>query len=682
MPSAKKLEDTITHFCFNCGKGLPEKAKFCPACGENLSVLNVAAEKAPEPDKKDKDSSSIPKYQELIGKSFTLLNPGDSFQGYTILKMINKDGEGIKYIAQKANKDYVLKVFNRSSFQNVNTLYSLQMMFNRLNKLQDAHIAKVVEINQTHTPAYMAAEYVHGSSLAELKKYNPERLNEAFMRNVLKMLVDTTILIRRQGLTITNLEASGIMLSSTDEPIILSSGIDYEDVDEREDLFTLAKITAQMLSKAAFAAKIYGDASLREHKYQYINGVSIELNKILGECLHRNIIQRYATLEDLKHALETLGDLRNAEIWTQSEQSALEGMNSETDIQGPKRRIEYGFWILVALVLGLIAMLFTTNIYSVIFGAKGDRLQYTGFVLGDHEANDSLKAPTAPALNRTGSPIQTGYGDLRATQTGSRIDPRKAGSTISDTPASKTPVVQAPRPGSDFVYIEPGVVAFGQLGDKLANSVSLSGFYIAKYELTQAEWNRYMKPAQVSSVGDRLPVDNVSWFDIAIYCNGRSEAEGLSPAYKIRGIGASRVVSVDFNANGYRLPTEAEWEIAAKAGQLLNYSGSNDPAEIGWFKENSLGKIRVGGGKAANNWGIYDMTGNVSEWVWDWYDANYLRALPTFINPSGPPTGTQKVIRGGNVINGEGRALNILTREKGDPNRQYQYVGFRLVRTK
>lgn len=681
MSSEKRLEDTITNFCFNCGKEVPEKAKFCPACGENLKVLSVKEEQAPETAKKDRDSGSIPKYQELIGKSFTLLNPGDSFQGYTILKMINKDSEGIKYIAQKDNKDHVLKVFNRSSFQNVNTLYSLQMMFSRLNKLQDAHIAKVVEINQTHIPAYMAAEYVHGISLAEMKKYNPERLDEAFMRPVLKMLVETTILIRRQGLTITNLEASGIMLSSADEPIILSSGIDYEDVDEREDLFTLAKLTAQMLSQATFATKIYGDDSLREHKYQYINGVSIELNKILGECLHRNIIQRYATLEDLKHALEALGSVEKAEIWTQSEQRTLESRNGDVDIRGPKRRIEYGFWILVILVLGLIAMLFTTNIYSVIFGAKGDKLQYTGFVLGGEE-NDSLKAPTAPALNRTGSPVQTGYGDIRGQKTGSRIDPRRAGSGSSDAPTPKTPIVQAPKPGAGFVYVEPGIVAFGHLGDKLANSVSLSGFYIAKHEVTQAEWNRYMKPAQASSVGDRLPVDNVSWFDIAIYCNGRSEAEGLSPAYKIRGIGASRVVTVDFNANGYRLPTEAEWEIAAKAGELFNYSGSNDPTEIGWFKENSLGKIRTGGAKAANKWGLYDMTGNVSEWVWDWYDANYLRALPTFINPSGPPTGTQKVIRGGNVINGEGRALNILNREKGDPNKAYQYVGFRLVRTK
>ncbi len=189
------------------------------------------------------------------------------------------------------------------------------------------------------------------------------------------------------------------------------------------------------------------------------------------------------------------------------------------------------------------------------------------------------------------------------------------------------------------------------------------------------------RSANSSTFGESLPVDNISWFDVAIYCNGRSEVEGLTPAYKIRGVGASTVVTCNFKANGYRLPTEAEWELAAKAGQLYNYSGSDDPEDIAWFRDNSGGKIHNPATKSPNGFGIFDMTGNVAEWCWDWYDANYIRSLPTFINPSGPDTGTLKTIRGGSVNNGEGRNLNILWREKGDPNRGYQYVGFRLVRS-
>ncbi|MCK9309638.1 MAG: formylglycine-generating enzyme family protein, partial [Candidatus Cloacimonetes bacterium] len=247
--------------------------------------------------------------------------------------------------------------------------------------------------------------------------------------------------------------------------------------------------------------------------------------------------------------------------------------------------------------------------------------------------------------------------------------------------ATTVPQASKPKRPLNMVYIDANTLGFGRLKENLHHNVSLSPFYISPKEVTQAEWSRLMKPANCTTFGDNIPVDNVSWFDIAIYCNGRSDIEGLTPAYKIRGVGASTVVTLDIRANGYRLPTEAEWEMAAKAGELFNYSGSDDPDEIAWTKDNSGGKIHPPATKSPNNWKIYDMTGNVAEWCWDWFDANYVRSLPTFINPSGPDTGTMKTIRGGSINNGEGRNLNILWREKGDPNRGYQYIGFRLVRS-
>jgi formylglycine-generating enzyme required for sulfatase activity len=629
-------------------------------------------------------SAEISAAQEMVNANFTLLENGAIFRGYKILRMLNKDAEGIKYIAEKDDKEYVLKVFYKSSFHNMNTLFGLQMRLSRLNNLKDSCTAKVVEVNQSHSPAYMAVEYIHGVSLAEIKKYNPERISEEMVRSLALKLIKSAQVVRDHGLTIANLSLAGVMLSDSGNPVILSSGIVYQDVEEHEEVFTVAMLMAQLLSPNSVYGRLYTEEWLKGNKFVPVAGVTLDLNKVLADCLHRNISQRYLNLQKLQDALSKLPPVQGAEICKQQDTKALEEGKSSAD-RIPKRRIEIGFWALVIAVIATIAMLFTTNIYTVLFGTKGDKLQYTGFNFGAEDAgDDSLRAPVAalpPRENREAR--QSEYGELKNFRTEDREDPRRLSAIKESVPAAPAIVKPKPaRPGADFIYIEPGTFGFGRLAENKAHNVSLSGFYINKYEVTQAQWNRFMKPANVSNVGDKLPVDNVSWYDIAIFCNGLSEEAGLDPAYRIRGLGASRVVTCDFNSNGYRLPTEAEWEYAAKAGGVTSYSGSDDPEEVAWYRDNSAGKLRYPGLKAPNANGLYDCTGNVAEWVWDWYDSAYIRALPTFVDPLGPGTGTQKTIRGGSVMNSEGRNLHILWREKGDPNRGYQFVGFRLVRSK
>ncbi len=682
---AKKPEATIVHYCSNCGEKIPEKAKFCPFCGENV-VLNepqkteVKKEAAQEVKPEPKTPATGP---EALETNFTLLDPGEKFKGYKILRMMNKDKEGIKYIAEKDGKEYVLKIFFQSSFHNMDTLFGMQMRLSRLDHLQDANIAKVTEVNQNHSPAYMAVEYIHGVSLGEIKKYNPERLTEELVRKIALQLIKTAILVRKHGLSVSDLLLTSIMLTDDSQPIILSSSISYQDRDEREDIFTIGTIIAQLLAQTPLYRSLYSPERLQLNKFSRIVGVSMALNKILAESLHRTISQRFSSLDKFYDAISKLGPVEDAEICTVADSSFLESTKFEKAPM-PKARIEIGFWILIGVVIALMILLFTTNIYKVIFGADEEKLQYTGFVWGKEAKGDSLAQtgtePQGPVSSS--EPVLTTYGQLKSSTLDERQDPRRQPSVPQSKDASPALVVKPSQPGRKFVRVEPSTFGFGRLGENLAHNVSLSGFYISKLEVTQGEWNRFMKPAHATTVGEDLPVDNVSWFDIAIYCNGLSEAEGLAPAYSIRGLGASRVVICDFNSNGYRLPTEAEWELAAKAGQLYNYSGSNDPADFAWYRDNSSGKLRKPGSKEPNDFGIYDMTGNVSEWVWDWHNANYINALTTFINPTGPETGTQKAIRGGNVMNSEGRNLNILWRERGDPNKGYQFVGFRLVRSK
>lgn len=593
---------------------------------------------------------------------------------------MNKDAEGIKYIVEKDCKEYLLKLFYKTSLSNVSKIFSLQKRLQQLNSLYDEHIAEVVEVDPAYDPPYMVAEYIHGISLANIKAHDPERITEDSVRLMAVKIINSAIKLHQYQLTLSQLALTNVLITDQEETVILSSAITWEERDEREEMFSIALLLAQALSRNPFYDKVYSQERLSNQKFEYIYGVSVPLNKILAECLHRNILQRYPTLQELQDALINLPPVSECEIWTEQEKTIPDALDNKADNVIPKTRIEFTFWILIVLIIGIVVMLLTTNIFSVLFGGKGEKLSYSAWIMPDSEA-DSTKNPVPKDEFERDKPVQTSYGELKNTTTTEREDFRKQLPANNLTPVTPPPTAPKIRVPQNMAYIESNSLGLGRLKDNLNHNVSLSSFYIGKYEVTQAEWELYMKPANCSTFGDNLPVDNVSWYDIAIYCNGRSEAEGLTPAYKIRGVGASRVVTCDFKANGYRLPTEAEWELAAKDGQLYNYSGSEDPDEVAWNRDNSGGKIHTPGTKKRNDYGIYDMTGNVSEWVWDWFDANYIRSLPTFINPTGPDTGTLKVIRGGSVMNGEGRNLNILWREKGDPNRGYQYVGFRLVRS-
>lgn len=206
------------------------------------------------------------------------------------------------------------------------------------------------------------------------------------------------------------------------------------------------------------------------------------------------------------------------------------------------------------------------------------------------------------------------------------------------------------------------------------HNVTQNTFYIGKYEVTQSEWQSIMSsnPASGFGVGDSYPVYNVSWYAILKYCNLRSLAEGLTPVYTINGstdpddwgaIPTStnatwNAAICNWSANGYRLPTEAEWEYAAR-GATNNpdylYSGSEDNSAVAWYYYTAgsglpghsahpdYGSHPVGT-KAPNGLNINDMSGNVSEWCWDWY-SSYSSAPQT--NPTGPASGSSRVLRGG-----------------------------------
>jgi len=207
---------------------------------------------------------------------------------------------------------------------------------------------------------------------------------------------------------------------------------------------------------------------------------------------------------------------------------------------------------------------------------------------------------------------------------------------------------------SDFIFVQGG---------------STNDFYIGKTEVTQAQWKTVMGSNPSNFKGDNLPVETVNWYDAVEYCNKLSEMEGLIKCYS----GSGNSISCNFKASGYRLPTEAEWEYAAKGGNQsrgYEYSGNNNVDEVAWYDKNSYdkGKTHPDYGthqvatKKSNELGIYDMSGNVWELCWDWY-----------------AEGKYRVLRGGSWRNGDSDC-GVAYRHDGSPGKRSLNSGFRVVR--
>jgi formylglycine-generating enzyme required for sulfatase activity len=206
-------------------------------------------------------------------------------------------------------------------------------------------------------------------------------------------------------------------------------------------------------------------------------------------------------------------------------------------------------------------------------------------------------------------------------------------------------------------------------------------FYMGKYEVTQEEWITVFPQEPHNFSFDTWPAYDVTWNEAINFCNKLSEIDGLTKCYTING----QNVSCNWDANGWRLPTEAEWEYACKAGTTTDfYSGSMtnedglDPNlnKIGWFDNNSNFKFQAVGDKDPNKFGLYDMSGNVLEWCWDIFE-NYSDIAVT--DPKGPISGTNNVVRGGNW---ELDAHYCRSSSRFTSGNIYWQTGFRICRAK
>jgi formylglycine-generating enzyme required for sulfatase activity len=238
--------------------------------------------------------------------------------------------------------------------------------------------------------------------------------------------------------------------------------------------------------------------------------------------------------------------------------------------------------------------------------------------------------------------------------------------------------------------------------EKPVHTVTLTGFYMGKYPVTQVQYQSVMgsNPSYFSSspasgeVQGKRPVECVSWYDAIEFCNALSIKEGLTPYYTIDKVNKDPnnannsdnlkwTVTLNGTANGYRLPTEAQWEYAAKGGDgspgNYTYAGSDTADDVAWYSSNSNSMTHEVGKKQPNGLGLYDMSGNVYEWCWDWYGSYLSETQTDPVGPVGAFSGFSRVIRGGSGRTSAERVRSAL-RDGDDPNDRYHIYGFRLVR--
>jgi formylglycine-generating enzyme len=235
----------------------------------------------------------------------------------------------------------------------------------------------------------------------------------------------------------------------------------------------------------------------------------------------------------------------------------------------------------------------------------------------------------------------------------------------------------------DMIWVEPGRYWRGSLPDEEGRHINeerhqvtlTSGFWLGATEVTQDQFEVVMGRNPSVFTGADLPVDSVPWYDWIVFCNRLSELEDLRPAYRIEGVH----VDWDRTADGYRLPTEAEWEYACRAGTTTRFYSGDEVADlenVAWFGFNSQARPHPVGLKPANRWGLHDMHGNVWEWCWDAYEQYAEKAL---IDPAGPGHGGRRILRGG-AWQSYPRGCRAAFRQSGEPSNRREWVGARIAR--
>lgn len=687
-------------FCGKCGEPIVGDSLFCVKCGKP-----VLSKKTPKSEKKTLADSPKDRQEE---QDYEQLPDGYVLENrYVKVKQLDKGYYKAAYrVLDKKNEQLkVIRFLPDNVLSDKRLLFELRQEAQIMMPLNHRNILKVLEFHQSDRYTFITVENYTGKTLREvLSSQGSGKMTELEISGWLEQIIDGMSHAHEKGVLHKGLNLDNIYITEEGSIKISDFGIArtmqlslsrlkgdnyskvYESpeqlrgeiVDRSVDVYSLGILLYELLDGSLPFSDKDGNVfrQIMTVKPQPLPDVSESLNKFMLKCLEKDREKRYQDFVQLRQDREKQKQLQE------------EGTDIEEEEEGPEslsyrpRAGRLTFRFIMSKVIKLVVLLII--VFAVAFGVNWLLEFRQDFI----ETNLSLAAEMMETeeyeaakeyyrkvllINRSNTAAQEGL--------------IKAIDIIGQMKINNP----------DMIYVRGGTFTMGcedgEEDERPVHRVTLSDYYISKTLVTQKEWTSVMDSNPSKFRWDNLPVENVSWYHALVFLNKLSIKEDLTPVYIIN---RSRnpedwgnvpitsnadwdAVRTDWSADGYRLPTEAEWEYAARGGNKSKgfiYAGSDDIDEVAWYLDNSRRRTIYVGIKKPNELGLYDMSGNVWEWCWDIY-GEYTSSDKT--NPLGAKAGNQSVLRGGSWDSGSD-SCRVTNRRREYPGNRYGNIGFRYVR--
>ena len=719
------------HYCINCRKEIKEDWDSCPFCGTPNVLSGEQAESDSKQkdslDKRESDSGTIDPGTGIYGLDYDNLPSGTLIDGkYRIEEKLGKGGFGTVYKVwyEHLSKWRAIKIISREFYDDKEVIHELKSEADKHDSVNHPNVVRFYDVHLDGEIKYFDMEYIDGGDLVDLKlSYPGKRVPEERVREIALQIADGMIAIHQKNIIHKDIKPQNILLTKDGTVKIADFGIAEkfrnsrsrlklasragtpaymspehligEDVGRETDIWSFGVMMYELLTgKQLYNGESQSDVlmQIKERSFHSHSSISESWNRMLEKCLQYKYEDRFRNFGEVLSFVNT--------PFKPSKKKRLKKPVVKKD-QPQKRNVAI-FIVMILLALGGISsfLLFKSGVGKTAVSETSSVESETGL----RDKVERVPVPNLRGLTIEQARSRISNAGLVVGQTTERRDNDNIGKVISSSPSSgelnrgsRIDLVvgiagdYTSSTGIDMIFVEGGTFQMGNPSggasdERPVHSVTLSDFYIGKHEVTQKEYQAVMGSNPSNFKGDNLPVERVSWFNAVEFCNKLSEREGLTPVYSINGDTSLNVWSrgtlvADWTANGYRLPTETEWEYAARGGNKskgFTYSGSNSIDDVAWYGDNSGSKTHPVGTKRANELGLYDMWGNVWEWCWDWYGEYSSRAKT---NPRGPANGSSAVLRGGSWVS-HVNLCRVANRVRSVRSVTYSSIGFRVARTR